>query len=393
MSFRTLVPLLCISTAVIAQVPISNPPAPPSPSLPESVNLQPLPSTTQEKPIAPRPVNKPRRNGLRLAASLSTVDSDLQNPARPAAITIVNTQSQPNSRSAPIVSPAPIFPRTASLGSHSRVPTPRPLPGVLPGALKDVGVDLSRLDRLNRELRRKQHQLTEIQAEISQLSLDIAAAEPTQVLVEMTLYEVINDNADPLFQLLAPSATQESQHNTLPETSNSVVVMSAESGNVLNALANSQLQNAQLLKTLSRPRIITRNGRQAEIEVSSNEFSLKATVTPQLDDSEWKIDTRWQIRHGESLHDYSATTRFTDGNVAAFRISANRQTFVGVMNVKAVEPDESPNPSDSATKSVTPVSFKPLLPIPDPENNEHIKVIRNVDINLKKTSATWRNVF
>ena len=132
MSFRTLLALLCLSTVVIAQVPLSSPP---SPSLPESVDLECLPPSTVEKPIAPRLAKEPRRKGLRLAASLSNVKhDDVENPSRQIAATEVDLD--------PAVRQSESLPRTASLGTHALVPIPRPMPGVS-GNLDDTRYDLS----------------------------------------------------------------------------------------------------------------------------------------------------------------------------------------------------------------------------------------------------------
>lgn len=357
MSFRMLLVLLCLSTMVIAQVPLV---APPSPSIPEAVNPEQLPSSTgNEKPIAPRPIREPQRNGLRLAASLSDVDDEVQNPSRHVAASRVEPTTS-------VKAPSPKFPRTASRDSHSLVPIPRDLPGLI----RD---DESQTDRLVRELARKQRQFDEIKAEIEQLSIDIAAAEPAQVSVAMVVYEVVGDKAHPLLELLAPTS------KGVEKEGRNTVVISSESENVLKAMAD-----AQLLKALSRPTLITANGREAGIEVRSGKFSIEVTVTPIIEDSEWSIDSVWLIKDGDSTLDYSAITRFEEGKISACRITDGSRTFIGVVRPQVVVPKES----------ITPVSYVPLPSAPASDSDvQQNEVTRNVDINLKKHAISWKKVY
>ena len=363
MSFRVSVALLCLSTVVIAQVPLS---APPSPSLPEVVDVEQLPPSISEKPIAPRQTKKKsRRSGLRLAASLSSSAPEIENPSRQAIATSDDSDA--------LTEPAEEFPRTASLGTHGLVPIPRPLPQTF------KSLDDTRFDRLTRELVQKQKLLDEIQAEILQLSLDIAAAEPDQVFVAMVIYELATDQIEPIAELLSPGLIGSGA------TSNAMLVMPSESERTLKSLAD-----AGFLRVLSQPQIVTMSGREAGIEIGHSGFSFAATITPHFENSEWNLETVWKIKNHDTNNkpvaspgDYARNARFRDGKVAAFRIINGTQVFVAVLHPQVVSPEQT----------VKPVSYSPLLPIPEFDDCEPIQIIRNVDINLKKTSAIWRKVY
>ena len=366
MSFRTLLVLLFVSTVVIAQVQL---PSQPSPSLPETVVPGRLPVVANDKPMAPTSptVAKQRPSGIRLVVSVPPPEGDLER-------TVFESVSDPSqdSNEDDRNNTAHRLPRTASRTVDGLVPFPRPpsLPWPVDHA---ETTQVARVARLTKELQRKQRQLDEIQAEITQLSQDIAAADNPQILVNVELFETVGDQ---FASFIALMSTKGEAPDDPTDTSDNMVVEPEAFRKILRGLAAS----GQLI-ALTRPKLITVSGRAARIEVGNADGGNAFAVTPKFKDGEWSLAAECEDRRDGRLRSYGMTVSCHEGEAIGFQMKLAQQFLIGLIHPEVVKPQATA----TSTTMETSHSATPLLPMPTwtPGTENAVREVQWLDLHLK----------
>jgi hypothetical protein len=340
MLFRTLLVVLHLSTVVIAQVPQ------PSPSLPETVVPGCLPPATNEKLMAPTSptMAKRRSSGIRLAVSVPQPEGDLERTV----IELVSETSQGTNK-VDHKNTAQQFPRTASLTVDGLVPIPRPRTSPVDHSEK------TRVAGLARELQHKQRQLGEIQAEIRKLAQDIAAADSPQIVVNVELFETVDDQLAAFIALM--STMGEAAPDDPADTSSNMVVEPNSFRKMLCGLAES----GQLV-VRSRPKLVTLSGRAARIEVGSTEGRTAFTITPRFRDNEWLIDAECEDRRNGLQRICGMSVSCKDGEAIGFQMKLGQQFLIGLIHPEVLKPRATTSRISTAIEIHH--SASPLLPIP-----------------------------
>ena len=364
MSFRAFLVLLCVSTVVIAQVKL---PSEPSPSLPETVVPEQLPGANNDKRTAPNPptVAKQNRTGVRLAVSVPQPEEE---PQRTVIESVAGT-SQSENHANPKNSIRQ-FPRTASLTIDGTVPIPRPLP-----RNSADNTEVTPVDRLSKELRRKQRELAEIQSEIRQLTLDIAAVDRAQVLVNVELFETVGDQVATFVELMS---TKGQAPNDPTDTSDNMVVKPESFQKMLRGLADS----GQLI-ALTRPKLITVSGQPARIEVGNEDGGIAFEITPKFRNDDWLIVAECEDHRDGRRRTYGMSVLCDKGEAIGFRMKLDDRFLIGLIHPQVVSPSGT---GSLSTSTKLQHSGTPLLPIPawSAEPETEVREVQWLDLHLDR---------